>query len=166
MRRLFRTGFGRLTAPTLTQATAAGAFVRRRASAVKDIAADRARWGAPVDYLFAKITAATAIAGASNRWEYSWQEVAIDGSLALVDGELDHTLSSKALNLCEMLNNGTGSEGPGWDLSTAPTGFTIQPISDCVVQLWPMRRTDGELCWVFFAANVLDGECAANFGGG
>lgn len=162
MKRTFRTGFGRLTAPMLTQATAAGDFVAKQGDPIAKAAAEWSAAPAAKPWLFAKITSSTAISGTTNRWEYSWEEVSFSSTLGLVTRAYTSTNAGKAYNLCEFVNNGTGYEGPGWDLATSPTGFSIQPIRECVVQLWPVELDGtGSARWVFFAANVLDGVCPA-----
>lgn len=158
MKRLFRKGFGRVPAHMLSRMSSAGNLasretdLRRVADRVTNASIGR-------EWILAEITGSTALPGASNRWEYSWQEVALDEALALVNGYWDDGKSTKALNLCECVNDGAAVEGPGWDLATAPASFEIKPIAECVVQLWPHRLPDGTLRWVFFASNVLDGEC-------
>lgn len=162
MKRTFRTGFGRLTAPMLTQATAAGDLVAKHGDPIAKAAAEWSAAPAAKPWLFAKITSSTAISGTTNRWEYSWEEVSFSSTLGLVTRAYTSTNAGKAYNLCEFVNNGTGYEGPGWDLATSPTGFSIQPIRECVVQLWPVELDGtGSARWVFFAANVLDGVCPA-----
>jgi hypothetical protein len=95
-----------------------------------------------------------------NRWEYSWQEVAVvNGGSVESTNNLDSTGEGRAYNLCELVNDGEQVEGPGWDLDNAPGTFAIQPIQKCVVQLRKITMTNGNPRWVFFAANVLDGEC-------
>ena len=160
MKRTFRTGFGRLTAPMLTQATAAGDLVARKGDPLAKAAASWTANPTAKPWLFAKVTTATAIASTTNRWEYDWEEVSFSSSLALVTQTYTSANAGKAYNLCEFTNNGTGYEGPGWDLASSPAGFSIQPIRECVVQLWPIELDgSGSARWVFFAANVLDGTC-------
>ena len=159
MRRLFRSGFGRLTASMLTDATAAGDLVRRRGETLERVADKWTETPRPLPYLLAKITGHTSIAGTTNRWEYDWEEVSVSSALALVTRFHTSTNSGKAYNLCEFANNGTGYEGPGWDLATSPTGFDIRPIREAVVMLWPLDLDGGEARWIFQLANVLDGSC-------
>jgi hypothetical protein len=159
LRRLFRTGFGRLTAPQLTEIGAAGQFLRQHQEPLAKIADRFSEAAPPAAWILAEITGHTAIAGANGRWEYSFQQVYIDGNLNLSNGLWTSTNTAKALNLCELVNDGALIEGPGWNVNTAPSGFEIKPIDECVVQLWPHRLTTGAFRWVFFASNVLDGEC-------
>lgn len=159
--RTFRTGFGRLTAPMLNGMVAAAAAntqsggTLRKAASTYDESARRTR------FIYAKITGATLLSGATNRWEYAWEEIELTtaGGFQTRTGGLTSTAKGKALNLCEAFNNGTGLEGPGWSLTTAPTGFEIKPIGQSVVQLWLMRGPGGAKRYVFSLANVLDGEC-------
>lgn len=159
MKRLFRTGFGRLTAPQLTEIGAAGQFLRQHQEPLGKVAERFSEAAPPSAWILAEITGYTAIAGATNRWEYSFEQVYLDGNLNLTQGHWTSTNSVKALNLCEAANDGALIEGPGWNVATAPTGFEIKPIAECVVQLWPHRLTTGAFRWVFFASNVLDGDC-------
>ena len=158
MRRLFRQGTGGLTAPMLTSATSAGDFANIHRENLTKVSARFSESPAGAAYILAEITGYTAISGATSRWEYSFQEVYLDANLALANGLYTDTNTAKALNLCEYVNDGQLYEGPGWNISTAPTGFEIRPIQECVVQLWPYQAP-GVFRWVFFAANVLDGEC-------
>lgn len=159
MKRQFRSGFGRLTAPQLTAATAAGDFVREQQSALQRLG-DRFSEAPPLNtWILAEITSYTAIGSTSYRWEYGFQQIWIDENLNVANGFYTHTNTAKALNMCEMVNDGALYEGPGWNMATAPTGFEIRPIQKCVVQLWPFTLQNGAFRWVFFAANVLDGEC-------
>lgn len=159
MKRTFRKGFGRLTAPTLTQMAAAGQFVRDHAEPLQKVANRFSEAAGFPPWIIAEITGYTTIASTTHRWEYSFQQVQIDENLNLATGFYTDANTAKALNLCEFVNDGSAYEGPGWNMTTAPTGFEIRPIQECVVQLWPFRLTDGSFRWVFFAANVLDGEC-------
>ena len=156
--RTFRTGIGRLTGPMLTDISKATDQVRlgssqlHRVASTYNEASKRRRW------IFAEITGATVIG--TNRWEYDWQEMKADtSSFTVRTGGWTSANQGKAWNLCEAVNDGSGIEGPGWNLATAPVGFTIKPIAECVVQLWMSRKADGDLLWFFSLANVLDGEC-------
>jgi len=159
MRRKFRSGFGRVTAAMFTDAVAAGARDREIGPLLREVAADHSRTPPVRDWIIAEITGHTLIAGESNRWEYTWQEKTIDGTLAVVDGYLDDTKLYTALNLCEMVNDGVGVEGPGWDLANAPATFNIQPIQKAVVMMWPYTLDDANQRMVFAVSNVLDGAC-------
>lgn len=159
MRRQFRTGFGRVTAPQLTAATSAGDFVQQNASALARVSERFSESAGFPPWIIAEITGYTTIANTTHRWEYAFEQVQIDGNLNPTAGFWTSTNSGKALNLCELVNDGALYEGPGWNMATAPSGFEIRPIQECVVQLFPFRLTDGTFRWVFFAANVLDGEC-------
>jgi len=127
----------------------------RKAASTYDESARRTR------FIYAKITGATLLSGATNRWEYAWEEIELTtaGGFQTRTGGLTSSAKGKALNLCEAFNNGLDVEGPGWDLDNAPTGFEIKPIGQSVVQLWLMRGPGGAKRYVFSLANVLDGEC-------
>lgn len=142
----------------LTEMSRATSQVRRdssqlhRVSSTYDEAATRRRW------IFAEITGNTVLG--ANRWQYDWQEMEAGPSgFSVRSGGWASVNQGKAINLCEAVNDGSGIEGPGWNLATAPNGFTIKPIDKAVVQLWMSRKNDGDLLWFFQLANVLDGEC-------
>jgi hypothetical protein len=112
-------------------------------------------------WILAEITDNAPMANAANRWEYDWREVEVTdvGSVQVKTDGLDSDDAGLAWNLCELVNTGSGIEGPGWNLATAPASFEIKPIDSCVVQLWSVRMSNGEPRWVFSMGNVLDGEC-------
>jgi hypothetical protein len=99
--------------------------------------------------------------GEVNRWEYEWREVTLTagGGFEVTPDGRGNTTDGLAYNLCEMLNDGADVEGPGWDLANAPGDFNIQPIRNCIVNVRKAKTSTGTDLWVFFAANVLDGQC-------
>ena len=155
-----RRGIGRVTGSVMQQTLHAGAMVAGRADALREAADSVTRWRPDSAWILARITGATTISGQTNRWSYAWEQVELltDGVQA-VTGGLNDTAHGKALNLCELQNNGLGIEGPGWDIDTAPTGFALQPIRNACVQLWHGYNAAGDTAWFFTLANVLDGEC-------
>lgn len=159
MKRLYRKGIGRLTAQQLTAAVAAGDRFGRAREPLTRAASRTTEFAGFRPFILGEITGHTAIAGTTSRWEYSFDEVTINADLSLSLGVYTHANTAKALNLCEFVNDGALLEGPGWNIATAPSGFEIKPIAECVVQLWPHHTADGSFRWVFFASNVLDGEC-------
>jgi len=159
IRRRFATGFGRMTAGMVTDAVAAGSRERESGTLLSEVGAAYDRQPMIRPWLIAQITGHTLISGQSNRWEYTWREKVLTGSLAVADGYIDDTDLFPALNLCECVNDGSGVEGPGWDLATAPGTFNIQPIQECLVMMWPYVLEDGTQRMVFSQSNVLDGAC-------
>ena len=156
----FRTGIGRLTAPMLNGIAKASAQTQQGASQLHRVMSTYSEAPERLGWVLAQITGATAIVGATNRWEYDWTEVEPTATaFATKTGGYTSAAKGKAWNLCEAFNDGTSLEGPGWSLTTAPTGFEIKPISDAAVQLWLMRGPGGAKRYVFSLANVLDGEC-------
>lgn len=159
----FRRGSGRLNARMLNRIAETGergasrADVLDRVSSAYSAAPPQPRW------FLARITGATAVSGANNRWEYDWEQVGLLSTVAVSppDDALDSTDHGKAWNLCELLNDGSGVEGPGWDLDNidGDSTFALKPIAECVVQMWAHPDDDGEPRWIFFAGNVVDGEC-------
>jgi len=156
--RTFRTGIGRLTGPMLTDISRAADQVRRESSQLHRVSSTYSEAPVRRGWIFAEITSATVIG--SNRWEYDWQEmVPSTAGFSVRQNGWNSTDQGKAWNLCEQVNDNAAIEGPGWNLATAPNGFQIKPIAECVVQLWMTRKDDGDLLWFFQLANVLDGEC-------
>lgn len=136
----------------------ATAQVRRDSSNLSKVASTYSEAATRRHWIFAEITGATVLT--TNQWEYDWQQMERGASAwSVKSGGYTSSNQSKAINLCEGVNDGSASEGPGWSLTTAPTGFTIKPIDECVVQMWMSRKTDGSLFWFFSLANVLDGSC-------
>jgi hypothetical protein len=153
-----RQGIGRITAQSLQSTLDAADLVADRAPSVAELADGISRYPRFPAFILAEITAANDIDGEDNRWEYEWREIRLtDDNAAEVRG-LTSAGFGNAINVCEIKNDGLDVEGPGWDLATAPGDFNIRPISG-IVQLWPYRDTSGALRWVFWAGNVLDGEC-------
>jgi len=157
--RTFRTGIGRLTGPMLTEMSKATDQVRRESSQLHRVSSTYSEAPVRRGWIFAEITGASVIG--SNRWEYDWQEmVPGNAAFSVRQNGWNSANNGKAWNLCEAVNDAADKEGPGWNLATSPTGLAIQPIDECVVQLWMARKDDGALLWFFQMANVLDGECA------
>jgi hypothetical protein len=155
-----RRGHGRVTAGVWQQTLDAAASYAGRSEQLHELADGLTRYTQPTLWVLAKITGSALISGQTNRWEYTWEEVELTASgVQTRSGGLTSSNTTKAINLCEMVNNGTGVEGPGWSLTTAPTGFEIKPISEACVQLWSVRDTTAAFRWFFTLANVLDGEC-------
>ena len=155
-----RRGHGRVTAGVYQQTLDAASKFLSRSEELQELADGLSRYVPPTPWVIAKITGSTLITGQTNRWEYTWEEVELTASgVQARSGGLTSTNTTKAINLCEMVNDGTAGEGPGWSLTTAPTGFEIKPVSECCVQLWSVRDTTAAFRWFFNLANVLDGEC-------
>jgi hypothetical protein len=159
--RRFNRGLGRLGAKALTEISTTAERNSRLAHVLDRITSSytTAQYRRP--WMLAEITGNSPMSGASNRWEYEWREVEVTdaGSVQVKADGFDDDAADYAWNLCELINSGSGIEGPGWNLTTAPASFEIKPIDNCVVQLWSVRMSDGEERWVFQMANVLDGEC-------
>jgi len=156
-----RRGHGRVSAGVFQQTLDASISYASREEQLAEAADRLTRYVPPTPWVMASITGHTLISGRTNRWEYTWEEVELtaDG-VQTKSGGLTSTNTTKAINLCEMVNNGTGVEGPGWDLDNAPTGFEIKPVAEACVQLWSVRDTTAAFRWFFSLANVLDGECS------
>lgn len=159
--RQFRTGIGRLTAPMLNGIAKASAQTQQGASQLHRVMSTYSEAPERLGWVLAQITGATAIVGATNRWEYDWTEVEPTATaFATKTGGYTSAAKGKAWNLCEAFNDGLLYEGPGWDIANAPSGFEIRPITgDPAVQLWLVRGSGGVRRWVFSLGNVLDGAC-------
>jgi len=158
----FRRGFGRLSPAMLTQMVTTSERVMRSETAINAAAADHQMAPLRGETILAQIVGNSPKSGAANRWEYEWQEVELtDSGVQLMSDGLawDDADQRKAWNLCELINTGSGIEGPGWNLATAPGSFAIQPIDNCCVILHSYIDDQGEQRWVFEMGNVLDGEC-------
>ncbi len=112
-----------------------------------------------VPFVVAKITGSALIAGATNRWTYTWilaqQNNDAQKTFAEVSGEPWYT--GTAYNVVEGGNNGT-TVHPGVLVANIPVGFSVKPVSGYVV-LFPHRMADGTERWVFCVPNAIDGEC-------
>jgi len=154
-------GLGRLPAKLFEQAVAGGVAAHEMGEQLQEVSDSLTRAGRRQAYTLAEITGSTAIVGVSNRWAYDWTEVELTATgVQARSGGFTSTTQGKAHNLCELVNNDSGLEGPGWNLATAPAGFDIKPIDECVVQLWATIDSTGEQRWFFQMANVLDGACS------
>jgi hypothetical protein len=156
--RSIQRGIGRISAQSLQSTLDAAELVSDRAPAVSELADGLSRFSRFPAWLLARITAANEIEGVDNKWEYEWTEVRLNDSYGVADQLLTSEDYGEAVNICELENDGADTEGPGWDLNNAPGTFNIRPIAG-IVQLWPYRDTTGAFRWVFWAGNVLDGEC-------
>lgn len=118
-------------------------------------------------FILAKITGHTAISGQVNRWRYDWEEVEVtDSGVVTIDGGLNSAQEGEALNLTELVNDGTQIEGPGWWVDEAPGTFTLRAIEEAVVRMEKVINSSGAPQWVFGLANVFDGTCEEGSGSG
>ncbi len=110
----------------------------------------------------AKLTSASAMSSEDNRWEYQWEEVVASdtaGDFDTVSGGRTHTTHGLAYNLNEAFNDDAGVQGNGVDLGNLPSGFEMQPLGVCVVEMTgPFGDSGNEWC-LFEAINSIDGEC-------
>ena len=123
--------------------------------------------------LWMKITGYQVIAGATNRWKYTWieQRAAVGGRWEDVPGGLSNNtehVGGFAYNSIEANNAAAGVQGNSVNISTLPSGFTIQPVSgNPVVRAW--RETEcpevgseepgGKSSWHFSYENAVIGAC-------
>lgn len=112
-----------------------------------------------VGCVLAKITDATAISGAVNRWEYSWvlAEQLNDSAKTMQERSGEAWYSGTAYNAVEGINNAT-TVGPGVLVANIPAGFSVKPVQGFVL-LYPHRLEDGTERWLFCVPNAIDGTC-------
>ena len=112
-----------------------------------------------VPFLLVKITAATAISGEVNRWEYSWvrAEAVNNSAKTFQQVASESWYTGTAYNAIEGANSST-FVGPGVTKSNIPAGFSVQPVSGFVL-IFPHRMTDGTERWLFCVPNAIDGTC-------
>ena len=158
--KVYRTGIGGMSGRELTTIARSARESRQDQHKLRRVASTYVEVGDRRPWVLARITGANAIGGQSNRWTYTWEEVELTTTgYSTKTGGRTSTNETSALNLCELVNDGTDTEGPGWDLATAPAGFDIQPIAQCCVQMWCHRDSTADIRWFFSMANVLDGSC-------
>lgn len=114
--------------------------------------------GAGGAMIWVKITGATLISGAANRWEYTWVEQVPGSAGAWSDKEGGLTSADSEIpgyNSVEANNSASGVQGNGIDVDTLSAGFSIQPIRGNPV----VKGTfiNGQL--IFSQVNAVDGEC-------
>ena len=104
-------------------------------------------------------TDSVAIAGATNRWEYSWviAEQQNDAQKTMNQRASESWYLGTCYNACEGINNGT-VVGPGVLVANIPAGFSVKPVTGYVI-LFPHRLTDGTERWIFCVPNAIDGTC-------
>ena len=100
---------------------------------------------------------------APNRWEYDWEEVALNGrDISSAGAVRKSSTHGKALNMCEAMNAATGTLGNGVEVGNIPIGWSLVPIGPRVVTLegphWDADESDW--VWWFGATNMIDGACA------
>jgi hypothetical protein len=103
------------------------------------------------------------VAISANRWEYDWEEVALNGRDFDSAGAMRKSSThGKALNLCEAMNAATGMLGNGVEVDNIPAGWSLVAIGPRVVTLegphWD--ADEGDWVWYFEATNMVDGSCA------
>lgn len=153
-------GMGAIHAKLLQQAVRHGVEVGEHLDQIREGSDLITRHVGRRAFTLAKITGHALLTGQTNRWEYDWTEVEITSNgIQDLSGGFTSAGQGKAFNLCELQNNGTAAEGPGWDLATAPAGFSIKPITQAVVMLWAQTDTTNAQRWFFLLGNVLDGTC-------
>jgi len=123
--------------------------------------------GQRIPHLLAKIDSSTAISGAVNRWLYTWtvaelQPTSVGSGHDFTKRTGELWLTGQALNVCEAANTST-FVGPNVQVSNIPTGFSVKPVAGFVL-IYPSHRANvsgagGEIMWMFYAANSIDGVC-------
>jgi hypothetical protein len=110
-----------------------------------------------------KITGATAITGASNRWVYGWEKVRLVRGGTFAPPQIpDSSLLTGILayNSVEANNSGGGIQGNSIDLALLPPGVNILPVQGGpVVRAWVETNCDGDAELIFQYENAITADC-------
>ena len=108
---------------------------------------------------WAKITGASSISGADNRWAYSFEEARYkkEGTWETKSGGKTGT----AYNTIEANNTSTGVQGDGTNPDNYPSGVSLKPIgTGAIVEISEVVNCDdGSTEYVFQESNNPDGTC-------
>ena len=131
----------------------------------------RRRRGGGASSILARITGWVLVS--ANKWHYAWEQVALDANNAdvVVEGGLSGTTTENyAINLREVNNTATGTQGNSIDHSTNyPTTFSLKPFgggangvtaNQTPVKLTLSVRTDGTTVYTFESENGEQGPCS------
>lgn len=142
----------------------AGAMAEPGAGGVMERGLDAHR----VQEIWAVITGATLVSGGANKWEYDWEEVALEGvGYRKPTGRRTSTTTGiKARNAAEASNDGSGVEGNDIDVDALTGTWALQSVgrSGAIETLVLLRGPFGagaDARMIFNLRNAVDGECAA-----
>jgi len=106
-----------------------------------------------------KVTAATAISGATKRWKYTVQPARV-GAGPTYAPALEVAIDAPALSVSELSNDAVSRFSYGVDPSNLPTGFAaVQIPVGTYVLCVPHAAADGEFIYLIVNTQAIDGTC-------
>ena len=106
-----------------------------------------------------KVTAASAISGATSRWKYTVQPARV-GAPPTYTPALEVAISADALSVSELSNDATSRFSYGVDPTNLPGSFdAVQiPVGSYVLCV-PHATADGAFIYLIVNTQAIDGEC-------
>ena len=106
-----------------------------------------------------KVTAASAISGATSRWLYTVQPARV-GAAPTYTPALEVAISADALSVSELSNDVTSRYSYGVDPTNLPGSFdAVQiPVGSYVLCV-PHATADGAFIYLIVNTQAIDGEC-------
>jgi hypothetical protein len=106
-----------------------------------------------------KVTAASAISGATSRWKYTVQPARV-GAAPTYTPALEVAISADALSVSELSNDATSRFSYGVDPTNLPGSFdAVQiPVGSYVLCV-PHATADGAFIYLIVNTQAIDGEC-------
>jgi len=156
----FLYGFNGIDATSLNRMVEAGRFVFANQAKLTELVNGGRDFR--LNWLLMKVTASSAMAGASNRWVYTLQAVVPQDQLAGVTAPTGSTFdSATGYNIAEFGN--TSSTAGGVNATRAAgLGFSMIPVpTGTLVHAFQLTHTTGLQILLFERANAWDGECPA-----
>jgi hypothetical protein len=106
-----------------------------------------------------KVTAASAISGATSRWKYTVQPARV-GAAPTYTPALEVAIDADALSVSELSNDATSRFSYGVDPTNLPGSFdAVQiPVGSYVLCV-PHATADGAFIYLIVNTQAIDGEC-------
>ena len=106
-----------------------------------------------------KVTAASAISGATSRWKYTVQPARV-GAAPTYTPALEVEIDADALSVSELSNDATSRFSYGVDPTNLPGSFdAVQiPVGSYVLCV-PHATADGAFIYLIVNTQAIDGEC-------
>ena len=106
-----------------------------------------------------KVTAASAISGATSRWKYTVQPARV-GAAPTYTPALEVEIDADALSVSELSNDATSRFSYGVDPTNLPGSFdAVQiPVGSYVLCV-PHATADGSFIYLIVNTQAIDGEC-------
>ena len=106
-----------------------------------------------------KVTAASAISGATSRWKYTVQPARV-GAAPTYTPALEVAIDADALSVSELSNDATSRLSYGVDPTNLPGSFdAVQiPVGSYVLCV-PHATADGSFIYLIVNTQAIDGEC-------